>query len=119
MNSEPKTGGVKAVRQQLDEKMNIGDFYHAQQLYKTLVVRYTAKKRYIAMQELLIEGAVAMLNKDQIPAGTELASLLIKHLTEQKVKCTAQVAEPLLSIFRAYPEALDPSKKSFVVAVCE
>jgi hypothetical protein len=37
---QTKTTGVKAVKKQLEEKLQSGDYYHAQQLYKTLCARF-------------------------------------------------------------------------------
>lgn len=44
MEDTRKEKGVKAVRQQLEEKLQAGDYYHAQQLYKTLHARYDFQK---------------------------------------------------------------------------
>lgn len=37
---DSRAKGVKAIKLQLEEKLQAGDYYHAQQLYKTLYARY-------------------------------------------------------------------------------
>lgn len=46
----------------------------------------------MALQELLLEGSETMLKHQQVPSGTELASLYIKHLQEHQVHCSDEAA---------------------------
>ena len=102
--SNKREGGVNAILAKLEKNINDGDYYQALQLYRSLyqrfknnfmqtklnLFRYTAKKRYQVLREMLTDGAVLMLHKRQVNAGTELAMFLIEHYNKANVPVTKE-----------------------------
>jgi len=115
-DQDDRQRGVKSVLSKLEASLNAGDYYQAQQIYKTLYARYIAKKRYLALRALLVAGAITMLKNKQLPNGTELALLLVKHYQEEKCPVNEETLGQVFSIFRSYPPELDKCKQQFITA---
>jgi tetratricopeptide (TPR) repeat protein len=101
-----KQKGMKNVIKKLEQSINNGDFYEAQQMYKTLYFRLTGQKKYHEVVELLLNGAINMLNHQRFNEGTELSLLLINVYNETKAKVNPQTLEPILKIFSIYSNFL-------------
>jgi len=106
--------GVGGILKKLEKSVQDGDYYQAQQMYKTLYSRYTLKKNYTALEEMLRKGAILMLEKSQANSGTELALLLIEHYRKIDAKVNKETIEPLLSIFYAYTPAFPQQLRTFI-----
>lgn len=55
-------------------------YYEAHQLYRTLYFRYRNWGKFRELQELLFEGAILFLNKEQFNSGSDLSSLFLDSL---------------------------------------
>ena len=53
-------------------------YYEAEQLYRTLFARYNTQKKFNAAIELLQDGAIRLLNLNQINSGAVVANLMVQ-----------------------------------------
>jgi len=90
--------GIASIVQKAEKSVENGNFYEAQQMYKTLYFRYLNKKRYADVRELLVSGATTMLRHNQLNEGIELAQLLLNLYKDTKVKVTKESLDPILNI---------------------
>ncbi|KAG0583585.1 hypothetical protein KC19_3G147300 [Ceratodon purpureus] len=104
--------GTSKQLQKLEKRVQDGDYYEAQQMYKSVHSRYMHAKKYSEAIELLSSGAVAMLKHGQVTCGTELGLLLIQTLTAAKVPFDNAAIDQIRAIFNAYPRAADSQQES-------
>eukprot|EP01130_Rhizamoeba_saxonica_P015087 TRINITY_DN6704_c0_g1_i1.p1 TRINITY_DN6704_c0_g1~~TRINITY_DN6704_c0_g1_i1.p1 ORF type:complete len:280 (-),score=54.48 TRINITY_DN6704_c0_g1_i1:74-913(-) len=93
--------GIVAVLQKLEESLAQGDYYHVQQMYKTLYHRYSKKKRYKAVTAMLVRGACLMIEHKQIAEAIELANLLIDHFNNSEAEVNQKNIGYILKVFLA------------------
>jgi len=96
-------GGTSKQLEKLENRVREGNYYEAQQMYKTIHARYMHAKKYDDAAELLESGAVVMLKHGQVTCGTELGVLLIGTLTTAKVPFDSSAIDRVRAIFSAYP----------------
>ena len=58
------------------------EFYEAHQLYRTIYFRYLNSKRFTELQNLLYNGAMSLLRKEQYNSGADLANLYIDTISK-------------------------------------
>lgn len=75
--------GVNRVLAKLDSSIESGHFYEAHQMYRTLCFRYTAQKKFDECLNLLYEGALKLLDKQQYTSGADLSLLLVDTLEKK------------------------------------
>ena len=69
------------------------------------------------MVKLLVQGSLLMLQHGQSNEGSELAVLLLTHYKDAPVSPSPAALEPLIKIFKAFPDSTDPNlRRSFVKA---
>jgi hypothetical protein len=114
----PRRGeGTQVVLEKLENCIRDGDYYAAQQMYKTLYFRYLSQKRCDDLKKLLYSGAMLMLQHGEINAGTELATLLIDVFTKSKTSVTEESLNLLIDIWKAYKNSDNPAaRKTFINA---
>lgn len=78
------------ITQRLQNTVAEGNFYEAQQIYKTLYFRYCTSKKLHEARELLISGALTMLQHKQTTCATELSRMLLNLYNEEHTKCTQE-----------------------------
>eukprot|EP01118_Nematostelium_gracile_P011972 TRINITY_DN4319_c0_g1_i1.p1 TRINITY_DN4319_c0_g1~~TRINITY_DN4319_c0_g1_i1.p1 ORF type:complete len:309 (+),score=67.06 TRINITY_DN4319_c0_g1_i1:3-929(+) len=103
--------GTSNVLSKLEKSIKDGNYYEAQQMYKTLFSRYKAQKKYNEAKQLLIQGSRDMLQHGRYTEGTDLAGHLIDIYTQGEMKPTMENLEPLIEIFKSFgnkPEAMGP-----------
>jgi len=109
-----KRGGIQAVTKKLEASIQSGDYYHAQQMYKTLYFRYTAKKEYNTVCQLLVTGSCTMFKYNQVTEGSELAMLLLQHFKEAGAEANDASLGYVIKIFQAFPPEHSHLKRAFV-----
>jgi hypothetical protein len=109
--------GIDAVLGKLQQSIEQGDYYGAQQMYKTLHFRYSSKKQYEDLVKLLTQGSLMMLQHEQVNEGSELALLLVQHYKDHAVSPSTATLDPLIKIFNSFPATTDSGlRRSFVKA---
>ena len=62
-------------------------YYEAHQLYRTLYFRYRNWGKFRELQELLFEGAILFLSKEQPNSGADLSALYLDALDKDPLVC--------------------------------
>eukprot|EP00741_Cyanophora_paradoxa_P013608 tig00020703_g13137.t1 len=96
--------GIEAVVQKLEKSVDDGDFYTAQQSYKSLYFRYCGQKKFDDARQLLMSGARLMQKHKQFQCATELATLLVELFQKADVKVAPDSIDALLKTFEGFGE---------------
>ncbi|KAI5068942.1 hypothetical protein GOP47_0015243 [Adiantum capillus-veneris] len=91
--------------QKLEKSVDAGNYYEAQQMYKTVYARYVAAKNYGAAVDLLQSGASVQLRHAQVTCGVELGNLLVETLGKANMKYDTTVVERIKSVVLSFPRA--------------
>ncbi|CAG9827526.1 unnamed protein product [Diabrotica balteata] len=92
--------GVSRVLQKLEKSVIDGKFYEAHQMYRTLYFRYMGQKKYKELKDMLYNGAVLFLEREQQLSGSDLGILLIEVLEQSEESNYELWAPKLTNIFR-------------------
>jgi len=66
--------------ERLEAMVDGGNFYEAQQMYKSTSARYIAAQKYSEALDILESGALVQLKHGQVTCGGELAVLFVDTL---------------------------------------
>lgn len=91
--------GVERVMKKLQVNIELGQYYEAHQMYRTLYFRYLSQKKYDELLSLLYDGAVLFLSHNQHNSGSDLAVLLVNVLSESQAPVTEDHMEKLGNLF--------------------
>ncbi|BBM98369.1 golgi to ER traffic protein 4 [Marchantia polymorpha subsp. ruderalis] len=90
--------------QRLEKSVEAGNYYEAQQTYKTVYARYMAGRKYDEAMELLQAGASVQLKHGQVTCGAELAVLLIETFGKASVPYTSTALDRIIAIYNEFPK---------------
>lgn len=93
-------------------------YYEAHQLYRTLFFRYRNWEKFRELQELLFEGAILFLTKNQANSGADLAGLFLQSLEKDPLVHEVSGAElyrRIGELFARIPAA-SPERMTFAVS---
>ncbi|CAI7879192.1 unnamed protein product, partial [Closterium sp. NIES-54] len=97
------------VQERLARRVKDGEFYEAQQLYKSLATRYASQFKYEDAMALLQSGACVQLEHGQVTSGVELALLLTDLLSSSETPCWEDSLERITAVYTSFPRSSDPS----------
>ncbi|CAI5508645.1 unnamed protein product, partial [Closterium sp. Naga37s-1] len=97
------------VQERLARRVKGGEFYEAQQLYKSLATRYSSQFKYEDAMALLQSGACVQLEHGQVTSGGELALLLTDLLSSTETPCWEDSLERITAVYTSFPRSTDPS----------
>lgn len=80
----------------------------------TSFLRYKSLDKVGEYRAILLEGALLMLEHNEINSGSDLALLLVDDYISKHVEPTEENIAPLLKIFAAYKKDLHPRKFIFM-----
>ncbi|KAG9445315.1 hypothetical protein H6P81_016655 [Aristolochia fimbriata] len=99
--------GVLAPAQETIEKLEKivkdGNFYEAQQMYKTNAARYVTALRFDEALDVLQSGASLQLKQGQVTCGAELAVLFVDTLVKGKFECNEDKLDRIRKIYKEFP----------------
>ncbi|GJP34156.1 hypothetical protein CLOM_g18614 [Closterium sp. NIES-68] len=100
--------GTAKMLSKLEASVKAGNFYEAQQLYKSVSARYLSRggARAEDAVELLQSGACVQLQQRQVTCGTELALLLVDALSSTHAPHSQATVDRLLAINDAFKPLL-------------
>ena len=75
-----KASRAGKIHTKLQQQIEAGEYYAAQQTYKTLSFRYVRQGNFDAAVKLVQSGALAMLANRQYTCGSELGEMMIEVL---------------------------------------
>ncbi|KAF8774179.1 Golgi to ER traffic protein 4 like protein [Argiope bruennichi] len=91
--------GTERVMKKLQTNIELGQYYEAHQMYRTLYFRYLTQKKYEELITLLYEGSVLFFTHNQHNSGSDLAVLLINVLNESDANVTDEYIDKLGNLF--------------------
>ncbi|CAJ2629670.1 hypothetical protein L195_g014355 [Trifolium pratense] len=89
--------------EKLEQVVKDGNYYGAQQMYKSLSARYVAAERYSEALDLLHSGACLQLANGQVTCGSELALLFVETLGKGKIPYDDETFDRLKKIYEGFP----------------
>eukprot|EP00262_Sarcandra_glabra_P010167 TRINITY_DN250_c0_g1_i2.p1 TRINITY_DN250_c0_g1~~TRINITY_DN250_c0_g1_i2.p1 ORF type:complete len:285 (-),score=44.97 TRINITY_DN250_c0_g1_i2:132-986(-) len=112
MGGERGKRGVLAPAQETIEKLektvNSGNYYMAQQMYKSISARYTSAQRYTEALDILQSGASIQLKHGQVTCGAELAVLFVETLVKGKFLYSQETLDRVRKIYLEFPQISVP-----------
>ncbi|XVE99382.1 hypothetical protein REPUB_Repub03eG0193300 [Reevesia pubescens] len=93
----------------LEKVINEGNFYGAQQMYKSISARYVSAERYYEAMDLLHSGACLQLKHGQVTCGAELAVLFVETLVKGKIPYDEDILDRVRKIYKVFPQIPVPS----------
>ncbi|KAI4352893.1 hypothetical protein L6164_007101 [Bauhinia variegata] len=80
-----------------------GNYYGAQQMYKSISARYVSAKRYSEALDILHSGACLQFTHQQVICGAELALLFVETLVKGKIPCDDETLARIREIYDKFP----------------
>ncbi|KAL3506995.1 hypothetical protein ACH5RR_032377 [Cinchona calisaya] len=87
----------------LEKVVKEGNYYGAQQMYKSLSARYVAAERYSEALDILHSGACIQLENGQVTCGAELAVLFVDTLVKGKYPYDDDTLDRVRKIYKKFP----------------
>jgi len=113
MEEASKRENNNKVLQKVQLLIEEGNFYEAQQLTKTIYFRHYSRKNIAEAKQVLLSGAITMLNSKQINCASELGKLLLNIYLKDQLKVDKENLEPIITIANLYPSG-NKEKISFL-----
>ncbi|KAK7268189.1 hypothetical protein RIF29_20880 [Crotalaria pallida] len=88
----------------LEKVVNEGNYYGAQQMYKSISARYVSAQRYSEAKDILHSGACIQLANGQVICGAELALLFVETLWKGKIPYDEETLDLLKRIYEKFPQ---------------
>ncbi|RDX98049.1 Golgi to ER traffic protein 4-like protein [Mucuna pruriens] len=89
--------------EKLEKVVNEGNYYGAQQIYKSISARYVSAERYSEALDILHSGACIQLSHAQVTCGAELALLFVETLGKGKIPYDDEILDRLKKIYKLFP----------------
>ncbi|KAK7379800.1 hypothetical protein VNO78_34320 [Psophocarpus tetragonolobus] len=94
--------------EKLEKVVNEGNYYGAQQMYKSVSARYVSAQRYSEALDILHSGVCIQLSYGQVTCGAELALLFVETLGKGKFVYNEEILERLKKIYKSFPRVQLP-----------
>ncbi|PNT17968.1 hypothetical protein POPTR_010G217400v4 [Populus trichocarpa] len=88
----------------LENVINEGNYYGAQQMYKSISARYVSAQRHSEALDILHSGACLQLKNGQVTCGSELAVIYVETLVKAKVPYDDDVLDCIRKIYKTFPQ---------------
>ncbi|CAK9177974.1 unnamed protein product [Ilex paraguariensis] len=92
----------------LEKVVKEGNYYGAQQMYKSTSARYIAAERYSEALDVLQAGACIQLANAQVTCGAELAVLFVETLVKGKYPYDDDTLDCVRRIYKKFPRISVP-----------
>ncbi|GAB2286769.1 hypothetical protein Dimus_021163 [Dionaea muscipula] len=107
----PRRGTLPPAHENIEKLEKIGkegNYYGAQQMYKSISARYVSAERYSEALDILQSGACLQLEHGQVTCGAELAVLFVETLVKGKVPYSEEMLDRLRKIYEVFPRIAVP-----------
>ncbi|KAL5653975.1 hypothetical protein ACJX0J_033294, partial [Zea mays] len=94
--------------ERLESMVDGGNFYEAQQMYKSTSARYIAAQKYSEALDILQSGALVQLKHGQVTCGGELAVLFVDTLITGELPYSEQIFDRIRKMYEAFPRVTVP-----------
>ncbi|KAI9260464.1 hypothetical protein EDC94DRAFT_142686 [Helicostylum pulchrum] len=105
--------GTEKTLQKLRESVNAGNYYEAQQMYRTVARRLNKQQKYQDTIRLLHDGAILLLQHNQNGSGSDLANYMLDTYKLASVPVDEASLDRVVEILSLYPAA-DVGRKTFI-----
>ncbi|GMY08713.1 protein GET4 isoform X1 [Fagus crenata] len=103
----PKRGTLPPAQENIEKLQKVveeGNYYGAQQMYKSISARYVSAQRYSESLDILQSGACIQLKHGQITCGAELAVLFVETLVKGKIPYDSETLDRVRKIYKMFPQ---------------
>ncbi|KAF9676723.1 hypothetical protein SADUNF_Sadunf08G0032600 [Salix dunnii] len=90
--------------EKLEGLINEGNYYGAQQMYKSISARYVSAQRHSEALDILHSGACLQLKNGQVTCGSELAVIFVETLVKAKASYDDDALDRIRKIYKAFPQ---------------
>ncbi|KAM7499182.1 hypothetical protein LguiA_023596 [Lonicera macranthoides] len=94
--------------EKLEKIVQGGNYYGAQQMYKSISARYLSAERYSEALDILQAGACIQLEHGQVICAAELAVLLVETLVKGKFSYNEETLDRVSRIYSKFPRISAP-----------
>ncbi|KAF8402572.1 hypothetical protein HHK36_010658 [Tetracentron sinense] len=94
--------------EKLAKVANDGNYYGAQQMYKSISARYVSAERYTEALDIIQSGACIQLKHGQVTCGAELAVLFVDTLVKGKFPYDEETLDRVRKIYKKFPQISVP-----------
>ncbi|KAI8095390.1 hypothetical protein BDF21DRAFT_405774 [Thamnidium elegans] len=105
--------GTEKTLQKLRESVNAGNYYEAQQMYRTVARRLNKQQKYQDTIRLLHDGAILLLQHNQNGSGSDLANYMLETYKLASVPVDEASLDRVVEILSLYPAA-EVGRKTFI-----
>ncbi|XP_030932415.1 Golgi to ER traffic protein 4 homolog [Quercus lobata] len=102
-----KRGTLPPAQENIEKLQKVvveGNYYGAQQMYKSISARYVSAQRYSDALDILQSGACIQLKHGQITCGAELAVLFVETLVKGKIPYDSDALDRVRKIYKMFPQ---------------
>ncbi|XP_031129284.1 Golgi to ER traffic protein 4 homolog [Ipomoea triloba] len=92
----------------LDKVLKDGNYYGAQQMFKSISARYVGAERFSDALDFLQYGACAQLEIEQVTCGGELAVLFVETLVRGNLSYDDDTLDRIRKIYKKFPRITVP-----------
>ncbi|OIS97765.1 PREDICTED: Golgi to ER traffic protein 4 homolog [Nicotiana attenuata] len=92
----------------LEKVVKQGNYYGAQQMFKSISARYVSAERYSEALDILQCGACLQLENGQVTCGSELALLFVETLVKGEVPYNEETLDRVRKIYEKFPRPSVP-----------
>ncbi|KAL0424891.1 UNVERIFIED_CONTAM: Golgi to ER traffic protein 4 [Sesamum radiatum] len=100
----PAQENIEKIKKVVEE----GNYYGAQQMYKSIGARYISSDRYSEALDFLQSGACIQLENGQVTCGAELAVLFVETLVKGKFPYDDDTLDRIKKIYKKFPRISVP-----------
>ncbi|KAB1212216.1 hypothetical protein CJ030_MR5G024984 [Morella rubra] len=103
----PRRGTLPPAQENIEKLEKVveeGNYYGAQQMYKSTCARYVSAQRYSEALDILQAGACIQLKHGQVTCGAELAVLFVETLVKGKIPYESETLDRVRKIYEAFPQ---------------
>ncbi|KAL2234877.1 Golgi to ER traffic protein 4 homolog [Sesamum indicum] len=100
----PAQENIEKIKKVVEE----GNYYGAQQMYKSFGARYISSDRYSEALDILQSGACIQLENGQVTCGAELAVLFVETLVKGKFPYDDDTFDRIRKIYKKFPRISVP-----------
>ncbi|XP_075086822.1 protein GET4-like [Nicotiana tabacum] len=94
--------------EKLEKVVKQGNYYGAQQMFKSISARYVSAERYSEALDILQCGACLQLENGQVTCGSELALLFVETLVKGEVSYNEETLDRVRKIYEKFPRPSVP-----------
>ncbi|KAL5569256.1 hypothetical protein UlMin_025831 [Ulmus minor] len=107
----PKRATLPPAQENVEKLAKVvegGNYYGAQQMYKSISARYVSAQRFSEAMDILHSGACIQLEHGQVTCGAELAVLFVETLVKSRIPYDDETLDRVRKIYEKFPRILVP-----------